>query len=207
MFILIACIVIVVSLVLASRLMFGWQRSLRPTVTWDELRTGDILYTSTPGPGAYLFSLAGIQGGHAMMIVRDKDDVNVLEISGYRDNPAAEARPCIRPLGDRFDTPYKLYGTIWRYQGEEIEPQRIYEYLELVRDCGFNYSFVGEHVKQRFTGYLRDVQKDRLCCSELVYLALVHVGVLKFNKYDWSDSFRYLMALPKHSVPHDLLCP
>lgn len=199
-------IIFVVMLVIVPNSIYSWLRTSRPVVRWDELRTGDVLYTSAPSAPAYMFSLAGIRGGHSMLVVRDDDtgEVNVLEISGYNDNPAAEAKPCIRPLTERFAGKYSLYGSVWRYKGPHIPSRVIHEYLSMVKNYKFNYEFVGEHLRQRFLGSSRPLTKERLCCSELVYMALVHAGVLQYNSSDWSDSFRYLMTLPTHTIVHDL---
>jgi hypothetical protein len=207
--ILLYVLIFFVVLLVVPNLLFSWLRTSRPVVSWNQLRTGDILYTSAPGPAGYLFSLAGIRGGHAMLVVKDDDDgeVNILEISGYRDNPEAEAKPCIRKLHKRFECDYDLFGSVWRYQGPHIPSSKIHEFLEKVKDYKFNYSFVGEHLKQRFLGTKRRLDRERLCCSELAYMALVHAGVLRYDEADWADSFRCLMKLPGYTEVHDLLLP
>ena len=207
-FILFFIVIFIVSIIIIPSTIFSWLRTQRRVVTLDELKTGDILYTSSPGPHGYLFSLAGIQGGHALLVVRDDEtgDLNVLEISGYRDNPSANKRPCIRPLADRLECEgYNMFVSAWQYRGSHIPSSTLRSFVEKVKDSKFNYEFVTEHLKQRFLGTNRDLTKTRLCCSELVYLALVHCGVIRFNKYDWADSFRFLMSLPTHSKACDLL--
>ena len=201
-------VVLIVSLVVLPSQLFSWLRVSRNVVQRKDLRTGDILYTSVTGAGNYLFSFAGIQGSHALLVVKDDTtgEVNVLEISGYRDNPSAEAKPCIRPLSDRLQyDDYDSFVSVWKYKGPHIPSSHVHDFLETVKDCSFNYKFIGEHIKQRFLGHKRDLTRDKLCCSELVYLALVYLGVLQFNEYDFSDSFRYLMQLPTHENAADYM--
>lgn len=187
--------------------LFAWIRAARPTVSLSELRTGDILQTSPNNIGRHMFALAGIHGSHAFMAVRDDDtgELNTLEITGYRDNPEANAHPNIRSMEDRLDCDYDLFVSVWRYKGAHIPTAKVNEYLELVKDANFNYNFTKEHLMQRLFGIHRTMNKKRLCCSETVYLCLVHCGVLKFNEHDFNDSFRLLMKLPTHTKPYDLV--
>lgn len=199
-------ITIVVIGIIAHNL-FGWIRETRPTVRLSELRTGDIMQTSPNNIGRHAFALVGIHGSHAFMAVRDDSTgvLSTLEITGYRDNPGANARPNIRPMSERLDTEYDMFVSVWRYKGPHIPSEKVYEYLEQVKDMKFNYDFTKEHLKQRFFGWHRTLNKKRLCCSETVYMCLVYCGVLKYNEYDFNDSFRLLMKLPTHSRAHDLV--
>lgn len=200
--------ILVVSLVVLPSQLFSWLRTSRTIIRPEELRTGDILYTSVKGSASYLFSVAGIQGSHALLVVREDDtgQINVLEVSGYRDNPDAEARPCIRPLSERLVyEDYDSFVSVWKYKGPHIPSKRVHEYLDKVKTCKFNYRFMGEHLKQRFLGTKRNLARDKLCCSELVYLALVDLGIVQFNEKDFGDSFRFLMSLPTHERASDLV--
>lgn len=187
--------------------LFGWIRERRPSIPLSELRTGDIMQTSPNNIGRHAFALVGIHGSHAFMAVRDDStgELYTMEITGYRDNPNANARPNIRPMSDRLETDYDMFISVWRYQGPHIPSGKVYDYIEKVKEMKFNYDFTKEHLMQRFLGRKRTLNKKRLCCSETVYLCLVHCGVLKYDEHDFNDSFRLLMKLPTHSKPHDLI--
>jgi hypothetical protein len=199
--------IVLVAIVVSFSSVLSWVREERPVIRVDQLQTGDIVATTPANVGRYLFSLADIQGGHLTLAVRDDNtnEVKLLEITGYRDNPEAKAKPAIRSIADRLEFPdYDSFATVWRHEGERIPSSKIDDYLALVKDCSFNYRFLGEHVKQRFIGIDRPLDRNKLCCSELTYFALVYCGVLKYDQYDMNDSFRILMKLPTHSRPYDL---
>lgn len=199
---------ILIVVFLASRL-FSWTTEARPTITRDQLSTGDIIYSAIPGPSRYLFNLVGIQGGHAMMAVVDDEtgEKKLYEITGYRDMKDGNTRPFLHPISDRLDDPDRSeFYMVWKYLGPKISSKRIEELQDKYRENTFNYAFVSDHLRCRFLGYERTTNPV-LCCSELVYITLVELGIIEWNDSTWSDSFRYLQCgkLKNYSKAHDLI--
>lgn len=208
MWLLLFVVTVVVVIVVVSSSLFGPVRESRPSMTRRQLKTGDIIMSTSNSPHRYLFSVAGIEGGHIMMSVVDDStgEVKLMEVTGYHDWPEGQTKPGMHAIADRIDDEDRdEYITVYRYKGPHIPSAKIEEYIQLMQDCSFNYKFVEEHVKQRFFGIMRPTTNNKLCCSEAVYLCLVHCGVRKFNKHDFVDCFRLLHHLPSHSEPHDLV--
>lgn len=206
MFLFVLLSIIVLTIVASS--LFGWVREIRPTVKRTQLRTGDILTSTPKNVTRYSFNIAGLQPGHIMMVVVDDKtgEQNFMEITGYYDWMEGKTMAGIHPLSDRLDDEEREeFVTVFRTK-TKIPSDKVYEFIELMKGCKFNYNFIKEHLKQRFMGLKRDMTANRLCCSELVYLCLVHCGILKYNENDFCDSFRFLSSgIATHSVAHDLM--
>lgn len=200
-------VAVVVLIVLAVKL-FSWTSEARPVMKVSELRTGDRIYTVTPGVARYLFNGVGIQGGHAMMAVRDDDtgEALILDTTGYNDMPEGDTRPYLHPLADRTEDPDRSeFYVVWRYKGPHISTDRVREIAMKYAGNSFNYKFVEQHISQRWFGAKRD-DNPKLCCSELLYVTLVELGLIKWDTSTWSDSFRYLQKqLPQYEGPYDLI--
>ncbi len=184
--------------------LFHWRRVVRPTIHLDQLKTGDIVYSTPMGLTRSIFNIGGVQGTHAMMALRDDDgEVFLYHITGYHDDPIGNRKPHFTLARERLDD-YKddAHFSVFPYLGAPISTERFLNQVHAnLKDYEFTTGFIGNYLKWVLLG-IPNKERKKVCCGDLIYLCLVQLGIVPYRVDHWSDAMRFCQSSTPEMVPY-----
>ncbi len=178
------CLILII---IITRALFGYQWASRKTIRPEQLKTGDLILFAG-SYSRYTPNLFGIEHTHCAMIYRDSDGLKILELTSSGDWPECQSHPILHDFYKRVND-YTGYATIKRCR-KTINNADILKAAEKYKNIEFDTNYTQHFLEQAIVG--KRTPRKKWCCSEYIYMILCSIGMYKYNKKDFHDSFRKL---------------